>query len=69
MLPLVLIAPLTLRVIRPQWAAVSIGDQDLAQGELMIYQREELTYRSLTTLAARYIFLQGVRVSTQVPSK
>lgn len=61
LLPLVLIAPLTLRVIRPQWAAVAIGDQDLAQGELMIYQREEFSYCSLTTLTAQYIFLQGVR--------
>lgn len=48
----------------PRWAAVPVGDEDLAQGELMMYQREEFMYRSLTTLAARYILLQGVRVST-----
>lgn len=64
LLPLLLIAPLTLRVMRPRWAAVAVGDQELAQGELMLYQREDLMYRSLTTLSARYIFLQGVRVST-----
>lgn len=61
LLPLLLIAPLTLRVMRPRWAAVAVGDQELAQGELMLYQREDLMYRSLTTLSARYIFLQGVR--------
>ncbi|KAK3927529.1 GPI ethanolamine phosphate transferase 3 [Frankliniella fusca] len=61
LLPLLLIVPLTLRVIRPQWAAVAVGDHDLSQGELMIYQREDFAYRSLTTLTARYILLQGVR--------
>lgn len=61
LLPLLLIAPLTLRVIRPQWAAVPIGEQDLNQGELLLYQREDLTYRSLATLVAKYILLQGVR--------
>lgn len=61
LLPLLLIAPLTLRVIRPQWVYVAVGDQDLSQGELMLYQREDLVYRSLTTLTARYIFLQAVR--------
>lgn len=73
MLPLLLIAPFTLFMMLPRWLPLS-ADRDergwkeamwaeLAQGELLLFEREGLMQYTAFKLAAKYLLFHATRVS------
>ncbi|XP_046999252.1 GPI ethanolamine phosphate transferase 3 isoform X1 [Schistocerca americana] len=63
MLPLLLIAPFTLLVMLPKFAAAKNNlKEDANQGELILLEKKNMMYQELFSLSVRYIMFHGIRV-------
>lgn len=67
MLPILLVAPFTLHTmfskILPSGVKDGVKSKDMKQGELILYERDDLLYQGMFILCAKYILFFGVRVS------
>lgn len=67
MLPLLLVAPFTLRVmfskIPPPAAKDEVKNKEIKQGEFTLYKKDDFLYEGAFILCAKYILFFGIRVS------
>ena len=67
MLPILLVAPFTLHTmfskILPSGVKDGVKSNDMKQGELILYERDDMLYQGMFILCAKYMLFFGIRVS------
>lgn len=67
MLPILLVAPFTLHTmfskILPSGVKDGVKSKDMKQGEMILYEIDDMLYQGMFILCAKYILFFGIRVS------